>query len=95
MIVPEENGYFIQHGMDNYCLLYDNACEFLFNDDKTLLINIINLLCKMGTFLIALLFLFGVEHLLVIFLWSSLILTSPYKGVIKQYIKPTLEFVVG
>lgn len=79
VIVPEENAYFLQHGMDTYCLWYENACQFLFNEDKTLLVNIINFLCKMGTVLIVLLFIFGVEHLIVIVLWSSLIMTSPYR----------------
>ena len=60
MIVPEENMYFLQNGMDWYCLWYENGCQFLFNDDKTLLVTLINLLCKMGTALIVLLLLFGV-----------------------------------
>lgn len=81
--------------MDGYCWLYDNLCQFLFNDDKTTLVNIINLICKMGTVLIILLFFFGVDHLLVIALWSFIIMTSPYRATIIRYLKPVLEFVVG
>jgi len=95
MMVPEENIFFLQNGMDTYYLWYENATQFLFNDDKTLLVNIINFLCKMGTVLIVLLFIFGVEHLIVIALWSLLIMTSPYRDTIIRYIKPMLEFVVG
>jgi hypothetical protein len=81
--------------MDSYCNLYDNACRFLFNDDKTTLVNIINLICKLATILIILLFFFGVDHLLVIALWSFIIMTSPYRATIIKYLKPVLEFVVG
>lgn len=95
LIVPEENAYFLQHNMDNYCHYYENICEFLFNDDKTILVNIIKLLCKMGIFLIILLFFFGVEHLIVLGLWAGLFLTSPYRKSILQYTKPLMEFVVG
>ena len=49
----------------------------------------------MGTVLIILLFFFGVDHLLVIALWSFIIMTSPYRTSIIKYLKPLLEFVVG
>ena len=26
LIVPEENAYFLQHSMDNYCLAYEKTC---------------------------------------------------------------------
>lgn len=95
VIVPEENAYFLQHGMDNYCQAYETICEFLFNDDKTTLVNIIQLLCKFGGFLIVLLFIFGVEHLLVLTLWSALLLTSPYRNGLITHMKPFFSYVAG
>lgn len=70
-------------------------CEFLFSDDRTILVNIINLLCKMGLFLIILLLMFQIEHLMILGLWLSLLMTSPYQKLILNYLKPFLEFVVG
>jgi len=49
----------------------------------------------MGFFLVLMLFIFDVEHLIVILLWTSLLLTSPYRKVLLKYLKPFLEFVVG
>lgn len=41
------------------------------------------------------LFFFDVEHLIVIVLWTTLLMTSPYRNNILKYLKPFLEFVVG
>jgi hypothetical protein len=49
----------------------------------------------MGTFLIVLLFFFGVEHLIVIGLWTLLFLSSPYRSGILKYTQPFMEFVAG
>jgi hypothetical protein len=49
----------------------------------------------MGFFLVVMLFIFDVEHLIVILLWSTLLMTSPYRNTLLKYIKPVLEFVVG
>ena len=49
----------------------------------------------MGIFLVILLFFFGVEHLIVIILWTVLFVTSPYRTPVLKYIRPFMEFVVG
>jgi hypothetical protein len=81
--------------MDRYCSAYEWMAGFVFRHDKTLLINSIKIVCKMGVVMILLLFLFNVEHLMVLTVWSVLIMASPLSSGLKKILKPTLTTLVS
>ena len=81
--------------MDLYCSIYSNINEFLFNDDKTLLINFIQLLSRTSLLLALLLLILGTEHLLVLSLWVALLLTSPFRRGLKAHFQPVITFLLG
>lgn len=95
LIVPKENAFFLQEGMDNYCALYEHFSCFLFNDDKTMLINVINLICKTCLIMTVLLSFFSIEIMTILGLWTTLTLTSPYSRSITNLLKPIFSYLIG
>lgn len=87
-ILPDENVYFLRNLVQLYCDIYDTFSQFIFKHDKTLLLYIINILCKTGGLIIILLFMIRVSHLVLIGIWIALLLTSPLKESIKGYGTP-------
>ncbi len=59
-----------------------------------MLVNVINLVCK-TCLLFTLLFLFEVEVIAIMALWSTLILTSPYSKSINSLLKPAFSYLIG
>lgn len=81
--------------MDNYCSAFEWATGFIFGRDKTLLVNAVKILCKMGVVLILLLFLFDLEHLMVIGLWAALLMTSPINTFLGKIFRPAVVTFVS
>jgi hypothetical protein len=67
----------------------------LFDDDKTLLINLIKFICKTCVGMILLLYLFSIESIIIITIWTILIITSPQKDKVKSLVKPIFTLLIG
>ena len=86
---------FLQVNMDRFNSLYDVIAEKMFSHDKRIMINLIKLLCKAGMFLVVFMIVFGIEHCIVIGIWSIFILTSPFKNIVMKHCKPITLFLLG
>lgn len=67
----------------------------MFDDDKTLLINLIKFICKTCVGMILLLYLFSIESIIIITIWTILIITSPQKDKVKSLVKPIFTLLIG
>lgn len=94
-MVPEENAYLLQQLMEAYCEAYEWIADFLFRQDKTLLVHAIKIICKMGLILIVLLLIFKIDYLLVLAIWTLLLMTSPIKQTLKTIVRPAMVTLIS
>lgn len=60
-----------------------------------MLVNAIKIICKMGIVMIGLLFLFNLEQLTVIGVWTLLLIASPFNTFLEKVLRPTLVICVS
>ncbi len=73
--------------------MYDNINRFLFDDDKTLLINLVNLICKLGAIFAILVYLIGIKYIFITFIWILLFYSSSSGVIISSSIKPVVTYL--
>ena len=81
--------------MDTYCELYQQLNSILCGDDKTVLVSSILLVIRAMFIFLILLAVLGFEHVLLLGVWSTLLLTSPLRRGLLVHLKPVGVFLLG
>jgi hypothetical protein len=88
ILFPQKNAVFLLEVIEVYCKLFEGVSEILFDHDKTFLVNVIKLVCKLSLLNIVLVFFFDFKLILIIGVWAVILVGSPIQEVLSTRIKP-------
>ena len=79
--------------MQGYCDLFEAVNNFLRDDDRTEIVNVVKILCKLGFVLIILELIFPIEILFLGMIWLTLIVCAPFRENIMSVFLPKFHQV--
>lgn len=90
LLLPPENVLFLQDNMQGYCDLFEVINKFLRSEDKSTIITMVNIICKLGAIVLFLSIFFSLEILMIMGLWIGLLVLSPARKSLIKNLKPKL-----